>query len=350
MHCHNSKGITLDYMNFDLSSDIPKSTQIVQSIQNAVKQNILKPGDKIPSFNEMVNSLSISRETVYRAYSELKNLGVILSSPGKGYFITQSQGGQSLNIFMLLDSFTPYKEVLFSSFKKRIGNEAIIHLFFHHFNDYVYKKIIYEAVGKYTDYVLSPLSDQDNYHWLKETLPNHSVYILDTGLDLYGSNYPCVCQNFEREVYECLLESSYLLSKYDQMILLWGDLTNPHRQKIKEQVVKGFNRFCQKQNMPYRICIDFEDAPLKKNACYIINNDFDLTDLYRAINHSNWKLGKDIGIISFNESPLKSVIGNGITTLSTDFEAMGKTMADMVLNKSKHHYENLWKMNIRGSL
>jgi DNA-binding LacI/PurR family transcriptional regulator len=46
-------------------------------------------------------------------------------------------------------------------------------------------------------------------------------------------------------------------------------------------------------------------------------------------------LGADMGIISYNETPLKGIIASGITTISTDFAQMGKSMVEMVLS-GKH--------------
>ncbi len=53
-----------------------------------------------------------------------------------------------------------------------------------------------------------------------------------------------------------------------------------------------------------------------------------------------WQLGKDIGLISYNETNLKSIIANGVTTITTDFNAMGKTMADMIMNGKRDVVEN----------
>ena len=54
----------------------------------------------------------------------------------------------------------------------------------------------------------------------------------------------------------------------------------------------------------------------------------------------DWQVGKDIGILSYNETSLKSVIGNGITTITTDFEAMGRSMANIVVNGNREVVEN----------
>jgi DNA-binding LacI/PurR family transcriptional regulator len=58
----------------------------------------------------------------------------------------------------------------------------------------------------------------------------------------------------------------------------------------------------------------------------------------------------DIGIISYNDTPLKKVVANGITTISTDFVAMGKTLAQLVMSKKRTQLENSSSLIVRGSL
>jgi DNA-binding LacI/PurR family transcriptional regulator len=61
-------------------------------------------------------------------------------------------------------------------------------------------------------------------------------------------------------------------------------------------------------------------------------------------------LGLDFGIISYNETPLKKVVENGITTISTDFNEMGKQLAEMILENKKVQIENKNNLIIRNSL
>jgi DNA-binding LacI/PurR family transcriptional regulator len=61
-------------------------------------------------------------------------------------------------------------------------------------------------------------------------------------------------------------------------------------------------------------------------------------------------LGTDFGIISYNDIPLKKVVENGITTISTNFSEMGKHLATMVLNSQKKQIENPSELIIRNSL
>lgn len=47
-----------------------------------------------------------------------------------------------------------------------------------------------------------------------------------------------------------------------------------------------------------------------------------------------------MGVVSYTETPLKSVIAEGITTITSDFGRMGKDMAKMILNNKKEKIEN----------
>jgi DNA-binding LacI/PurR family transcriptional regulator len=60
---------------------------------------------------------------------------------------------------------------------------------------------------------------------------------------------------------------------------------------------------------------------------YINLLEDDLVILLDMLQQTNFKVGKDIGIISYNETPLKRFIFNGITTISTNFKQMGESAA-----------------------
>ena len=57
-------------------------------------------------------------------------------------------------------------------------------------------------------------------------------------------------------------------------------------------------------------------------------------ELVRRARERNYRVGRDISIISYNESPINEIILNGLTTISTDFRQMGVLVARMILEKS----------------
>ena len=64
----------------------------------------------------------------------------------------------------------------------------------------------------------------------------------------------------------------------------------------------------------------------------------------------NFSLAKDIGVISYNDTLLKEIVEGGITTITTDFNEMGKNLAKMILNKENKKIENPNKLIIRNSI
>jgi DNA-binding LacI/PurR family transcriptional regulator len=59
-------------------------------------------------------------------------------------------------------------------------------------------------------------------------------------------------------------------------------------------------------------------------------------------------LGKDIGVISCNETPLKELLD--ITVISTNFTVMGETAAQMILNHKKGEVKNPYDFIDRNSM
>ena len=98
--------------NINHQSDIPKYQQIVDVINNAIGKNILKKGGVLPSVNRICKINQLSRDTVFKAYSILKENGVIESVPNKGYYVAN----ETKKVLLLLDTFKAYKEVLYHSF------------------------------------------------------------------------------------------------------------------------------------------------------------------------------------------------------------------------------------------
>ena len=76
----------------------------------------------------------------------------------------------------------------------------------------------------------------------------------------------------------------------------------------------------------------------------------DLVLLIEKILTTRLIVGKDVGVISYNETPMKKIILNGITTISTDFRMMGEKAAQLILEKSTEHIEIPFYLTLRSSL
>jgi DNA-binding LacI/PurR family transcriptional regulator len=88
----------------------------------------------------------------------------------------------------------------------------------------------------------------------------------------------------------------------------------------------------------------------KTGDVYIILDDRHLVNVILQSKKQKLKIKRDFGIISYNETPLKTVVENGITTISTDFSLMGKTLAEMLLHSTNQKIENPSDIIFRNSL
>jgi len=321
---------------------IPKYKQIVLSIEKAIEDKIIDKDEKLPSINKVCLAHSISRDTVLQAYDELKKRGIVYAILGKGYFIKSTEIKPKQRIFLLFDELNIFKEDLYTSFLSSVGDEAEIDLFFHHFNSDSFRKLIQESKGNYTHYVIMPTNLAEAADIIK-TLPVEEVTILDqTNSEL--KNYPAVYQNFVKDMYDGLLKGKEQLQKYTKLIILFPGFREPMGMKM------GFEKFCQEHDFEYEVQTEFTNEKVEYNTVYIIPNDRDLVRVIEKAKVQGLQLGMDYGIISYNETPLKKLVENGITTISTDFETMGKTLAEMILKNNKAQIENPSRLILRNSL
>src|SRR6516225_6855549 len=85
----------------DEHSITPKYMQLVNSILKGIEDKKILKNDILPSINELSYEMEISRDTGEKAYKYLKNLGIVHSVPGKGYFIGQTDFKKRVKIFLL---------------------------------------------------------------------------------------------------------------------------------------------------------------------------------------------------------------------------------------------------------
>lgn len=321
---------------------VPKYKQLISTIEHAIKSGQLKKDEKLPSVNKICLLNTVSRDTVLLAYDDLKKRGIVYSIAGKGYYVRSLQIEVRLKIILVFDELNIFKEDIYNAFLAHIGRHVQVDIFFHHFNKEMFRKILTDANGNYSRYVIMPTS-LENAAELIGTLPPGDVYILDQTNALLKS-YPAVYQNFVEDVFKALSKGRKRLIKYQKLILIFPGFREPLGMK------EGFIRFCTNFQYDYEVIAEFDNRTITAGEVYLIPNDRDLVSVIERSGRQRLRAGKDFGIISYNDTPLKKVVGNGITTISTDFTAMGRIMAEMIINGENRQIQNKCRLIIRKSL
>ena len=325
-----------------MSSKIPKYKQIISLIENAIISGELKAGDQLPSLNTLRNKFKISRDTIITAFNEMKARGVIYSVVGKGYYVKTTDIKVQIKILLLFDELNAFKEDLYNSFLGELEDDYQVDIFFHHFNFDFFAKIISESVGNYGYYVVMP-ANFSGVELALEALPVNKTYILDQTQDTL-SYYPSIYQNFENYIYDGLTALYDNISPYKKLILIYD--ANKQPQGIQD----GFKLFCSTNKIKHEILGAITNKAIKKGEVYFTLEDKDLIKIIKKLKQTSYQLGKDIGIISFNDTLLKEILEGGITTISADFKFMGSQLAKMLKKNVLSQIENPKKVILRKSL
>jgi DNA-binding transcriptional regulator YhcF (GntR family) len=332
----------MSLLKIDPKSTQTKYKQLVHGIERAISEKRLSLNDKLPSINKVALANGLSRDTVLQAYDELKKRGLIYSILGKGYFVKSLGFHHEQHLFLLFDELNSFKEMIYNGFIEEIKEKAELDIYFHHFNSQVFQKLISESVGKYSKYIIMPSNLPNTYEAIAK-LPKEDVYILDqTNENL--SHFPSVYQDFANDMKRGLTEVQSRLKYYRKLFLIYPGNKEPIG------MVEGFQDFCSEIKFPSEVIHSVEENSIQKGAVFVIPNDDHLVEVIEITKSKNLEIGKHIGIISYNDIPLKKVIENGITTISTDFYQMGKTMGRMVLSGKKQRIENPSRIVLRQRL
>lgn len=325
-------------------SSVSKHEQIIAQIEKNIKSGGLKEGDKLPSINSIRDNNSLSRDTVLLAYKKLKLRGIVNSVYGKGYYIKNANINVTKRIFILFDELNSFKEDLYNSLVQNIKHQFTIEVYFHYFDINIFNKLVLESIDKYSAYVIMPANLEGTEEAIRK-LPRNNVFILDQmpkGL----KNYNAIFQNAEKDIFNRLLDCFTQVKRYQNITLLFD-------KKQPLGIKNGFLKFCKIAGMQYEIIENqFDKIEPQKGDIYIIPDDKSLVLIIKKIKKERLRIGADVGIIAINDTLLKEILEDGITTITTNFIKMGRELARMLTSESNKslQIENPIDLILRKSL
>lgn len=74
-------------MKITFGQQTTKVKQLADKISFDISMGVYKSGDSLPSINQLSHAYEVSRDTVFKAFLDLKERGIIDSTPGKGYYV-----------------------------------------------------------------------------------------------------------------------------------------------------------------------------------------------------------------------------------------------------------------------
>ena len=331
----------------DEYSSTPKYKQLTNAILSAISSGKLKKNSLLPSINELSFKLEISRDTAEKGYRHLRKLGVVESVPGKGFFIVNVDFARKLKICLLFNKLSTHKKIIYDSFIKSIGEQAMIDFYIYNNDFALFKKILTSKKDDYTHFVIIPHFNEggENAHEIINTIPKEKLIILDKLLPGITGDYAAAYENFTQDIYNALEQALERLANYDTLKIIF-----PKDSYFPKEILTGFYRFCQQYAFNHKVIHNIRDEEINAGEVYINLMEDDLVILIERLIALDLKIGEDVGIISYNETPLKRFILNGITTISTDFNELGKTAAVLIIENQMKKVQIPFYLKMRKSL
>lgn len=307
-----------------------KSEYIVDYLTGCIRDGLIRPGSPLPSVNEATRQFGVARKTVVRAYNRMIGQGFIESRPRKGYYVINMKPSQKTRILMVIHSFEGHFEQIYNEFRKAAGESCDVDVFFHHYNIRMLELILLRNMGSYDLFVVSSF-DHPRIPSVIGRIPAGKVLVISRN-DRLGERYSTIIQDFYNGTYEALVPVKEEIMAFDEFILCFPPGSG-HSELLKE----GFEKFCNDFSIRYRVISDIQSVEIARRKLFLVIDDCDLIRLLRTNKIRGWIPGSDVGIISYNESPLKEVIRDGITVISGNFKLMALEMADFVNRRNAVH-------------
>lgn len=317
------KPLALELQN----SHQPKSKLIENYFIDLINAGEYTKGAKLPSINELTNKCKIARETVVKSYNLLKEKGLIESRHGKGFIVIKSKYKKVANVFVLLDVMSnAYKEQLVRGINENIGSKIQITYYAHRYNSSMFISTLEDAIGRYEYYVVFPMRDKSTFSSVLK-IPQKKLLLLDVPADIKDCDCAEIFQNSYENFKSALLEALPHISKYKKFYMVF----NPKSFHPVERI-DAFKSFCKEHSLDVEILPEVEKDKICKGSFWMLLDDIHLVDLLLFAKEKSLKVKDDFGIITYDDTPMKKVVADGVATISIDFYNLGKLVAKQLQN------------------
>ncbi len=376
-----------------MSIEEPLYRQITNYLLEQIEQNNLRPGDRIPTEQEISEAFGVSRITAVRAVKELESKGIVSRTKGKGSFVTSRStwrpGSPSDDRRLAIISLVlPFQERL--ALGALVGVEHVVKERGYHTSfrnsaaDVVLEREILDSDPGHgvAGLIVYPYSSVDNIGAFSSLLVRrYPLVIIDRRLR--GLDTPFVAVDNFRGTYEAT-EHLLELGHHD-IAFIAGSVASI------ESEAERFRGYCQAMidaRVPLRddlVIVSFEDMePSEKQpeeteqtgyihsktadtildtlfglsrppTAIVAMNDGNASELIRSALNRGLRIPEQLSVVGFDNLPFSAHCEVPLTTVEQPFRRIGERAASMLLaqigNPSAPHESELLepKLIVRDS-
>jgi DNA-binding transcriptional regulator YhcF (GntR family) len=335
---------SLGPVSLQADAQTPKYRQIVESVVTGLRTGALRKGDRLPSINAACRTAGLSRDTIVKAYERLREMRYLSAIHGKGFFLRTDSVDPRIRTFVLFDTLNAYKEKVFAGLADTVSRRADLDVCFHHFNPGLFRRLLLEARSKYDRYVVMPFAAPEVAEALAGLEPER-LLVLDIHACVPGKRASWIVQNFDAQLIDALRSGLERLRRYRRLTLVF-----PPDNHDPVEIQVAVRRFGRRAGLETSIVPRLTEHMVQPGTAYLVLDEKDLVSLVKSCNATGLRLGEDVGVLSYNDTPLKEVVAGGISVVSIDFYGLGVRAGQHLIDPRPVHEVVPTRLLLRSSL
>lgn len=313
--------------------DNAKYKKIIEYISGKITEGEFKPGDRIPSENELAKEFGISRQTVRQALQLLGTQGVLHRVQGKGTFVSQLKAQKDTNVIGVM--LTYIDEYIFPEIIKGMDVQikgtgySLVLLYTNNSFDKERQCLLYMLENEMSGMLLEPSKTAlenpniDLYNEiLHKKIPHVFIHALPPGID--GSY---VIEDDEEGGY---MAATHLIShghKNIMGIFKGDDIQGTNRYEgykraLREAGIKTNEEYVCFFTTEEKDDIKIDKDNLDKCSGVIVYNDEAALQVISKLEKLNRQVPGDLSVVSFDDS--RSAKRAGITSVAHPKQILGR--------------------------
>ncbi|MDI9870063.1 substrate-binding domain-containing protein [Flectobacillus roseus] len=259
-------------------------------------------------------------------------------------------GVASMKVLLVFNKLSDFKDKIYQSFLEKLGEKAHVDVYVHQvtpLSTQHFDQVIRERITEY-DHVAVLLHSSYLHEDVLKTLnsiPKEKLLILDKRNEFIRGEYACVYHDFEEGIQRIFSEIKDSLSKYQTINLVVNESNT-----IAKSLEEGIQKFAKQYSFDFHVINEIKEEVVKPNQVFLILSEQGLADILKLCSKRQLSLGENIGIISYNETPLKEVLCGGISVVTINYEELGRHAANLILQRKKEHIKTPIRFIQRNSL
>ena len=210
-----------------------------------------------------------------------------------------------------------------------------------------FEHIIRYNKTEFTDFIIIPnfigVDELKAKEAINRYVPKEKLLLLNRRLDGLTGSYKMIYHDLESVIYQCMFALKSRIDSYGRI-----ELHFPASSTISRGLIRGFQKYCIQYSVESKMVFkDFEKVELTKDTLYFVLCDSDLELIVSKIQSSSWNIGQEIGLITFDDTPLKATLG--ITAITFNYEQMSQIGASMIMEGNIQQIAQSYQLADRNS-